>query len=118
MIQFIKDWLEPFHSVYFYPEIAAGCFLIYFVLYQRYPEKIGWLMWIPLPLSFSGSLAFFTWPTHPQAWNLVIFWSFVQWGLGIAVYSFADKYGWMDKFGVKVQKKIEDKTDGGADAIK
>jgi len=113
MVQFIKEWLEPFHSVYFYPEIAAGCFLLYFVLYQKYPDKVKWTVWAALPLSFSGSLAFFTWPQGGQAWNLVIFWSTVQWALGISAYSLADKYGWMDKIGSRIAAKAK----GDGDAI-
>lgn len=107
MIQVIVDWFTMMHGLFFYPEVAAGCFFVYFVLRQRWDTEGKWSILVPVPLSFIGMLAF-DWPNSPQGWSLAIFMSGLQWALGISFYSFADKYGWMDKFGSRIAKKIEE----------
>jgi len=113
MIQTILDALTLLHGVYFYPEVASACFLVYFVLRQRWDPEGKWSILVPLPLSLVGMLAF-SWPNSKQGWMLALFMTGMQWALGIAFYSFADKYGWMDRFGSRIAKKID--NGGGANA--
>lgn len=106
MIKLILDNLELLHGAYFYPEIAIVCFLVYFVLRQRWNPEGTWSILATIPLSLLGELAF-SWPTSKQGWSLALFMAAAQWGIGTAAYSLADKYGWMDRLGKRIARKID-----------
>ena len=86
----------------------------YFICRQRYGVE-KWAVWIPVVVSFAGQMAF-AWPKSVQDAFMCFTMGMIQAGLAIGAYSFLDKYGITDRVGRLVQKKIDDKAEGAADA--
>lgn len=106
MIEYLKNIWLTLNAIGFYPAVMLTGFGLYFILVQWLGmDKKKSAPWI-LIVSFVGQLAFVQPKTMFDIVN-VIFMGMAQAVAAIGIYSFADKYGLMDKFGKMIGRKIE-----------
>jgi hypothetical protein len=106
MFESIKNIWLTLNAIGFFPMVTITGFVLYFLMIQWFLVEKKLSAEFVLAVSFIGQLAF-DWPkTMPDIVN-VIFMSFAQAVAAIGLYSFADKYGLMDKIGKLIGRKIE-----------
>ena len=112
MLDSIKNVWLTLHAVNLFPEVAGAALAAYFI----FRHMMGWdarkAVWIPVGISFISQAAF-AWPKDAQGIFMCVTMGIFQAGVAMGLYSMADKYGWIDKVGRLVGKKIDEK--GGKD---
>lgn len=106
MLESIQNVYKLLWAVNLFPEVMLAALAAYFITRQRYDSSAKWAVWIPVGISFVGQLAF-DWPKNAQGWFTCFTMGWIQAGMALGIYSFADKYGLMDRAGKIVQKKMD-----------
>ena len=107
MLESIKNIWLTLNAIGFFPMVTITGFILYALMVQWFGADKKTSAEFVLLISFIGQLAF-DWPITMQDGINVIFMGFAQAVASIGLYSFADKYGLMDKIGRLIGKKIEE----------
>src|SRR3990172_8769793 len=107
MLESIKNIWLTLNAIGFFRMVTITGFILYALMVQWFGADKKTSAEFVLLISFIGQLAF-DWPITMQDGINVIFMGFAQAVASIGLYSFADKYGLMDKIGRLIGKKIEE----------
>lgn len=119
MLEEIRNVWLSLRGMNIYVEVIAAAFFAYFWLrgVKDINPKIA--TWIPFIVSLVGQVAYMVQDNlakHEPAMGtgdgiMALFMAFFTGGAASMVYSMADKYGWIDKIGNAVGKKMDSTTD-------
>jgi len=117
-MDFINDVIQYLIGIQLHPMVTLVVFMVIAIGRQRFEEveadvikkrKIGQhVLLIALAVSIVGQLALY-WPRTGQTAAICIFMSLAQIGVASFGYTYAEKWGIMDRVGKMVQKKMDDK---------
>jgi len=123
MPESIQNVIDYLIGVQLHPLVTLVTFIIIALGRQRFEEaetdparkrKIGqWVLCIASGFSVAGQLILY-WPKTGQTAAICAFMSIAQVGAASFIYTYAEKWGLMDRLGRMVQKKMDEK--GGSDA--
>ena len=112
MLESIKNIWQTLNAVGFFPAVTLTAFGLYFILIQWLKmDKRKAAPW-PMIVSFIGQLSL-AWPQDRPVVGIVpdvvniIYMGIAQAVAAVGIYSFADKYGLMDKLGGILGKKLD-----------
>lgn len=107
----IMNIWNTMRAVNLFPEVIALALGCYFIVKDKMGLDPRKATYVPLALAFIGQLAF-SWPKDAQDVVMDLTMGLLNSFLAIGLYSFADKFGLLDKLGKRAGKAI----DGGDDA--
>ena len=114
MFESLKNVWLSLRGMNFYLEVTAAAFVAYFWLRHIMDVDIKKVVWVPFLVSLIGQFAYGLQHTteikEPFGFDDVLmaaFMALLQGGLASMVYTMAEKYGWINKLGSLIGKKIE-----------
>ena len=118
MLEEIKNVWLSLRGMNIYLEVIVGAFFAYFWLRGVKDINPKVATWIPFLVSLVGQFAYEIQDNVARGQRIMnvadfvmaIFMAFFTGGAASMVYSMADKYGWIDKAGVAIGKKIPGDT--------
>lgn len=119
MIESIKNVWLTLRGMNIYLEVTLAAFAAYFWIRHMMEMDVKKAVWLPIIVCILGQAAYALKDiaTRNDHFGLddavmVLFMALFQAGIASMIYSIAEKYGWIDKLGAMVGKKI----DGGNNA--
>lgn len=115
MIEDFKNVFMTLRGMNIYLEVILGAFLAYFWLRGVKDMNPKLATWIPFGVALLGQFAYEIQDNVSKGqaimntadFIMALFMAFFTGGAASMVYSMADKYGWIDKVGVAIGKKID-----------
>ena len=111
MLEQIQNVWTTMRAVNLFPEVILLSLGAYFVAKDKMGIEASRATYVPLALAFIGQIAF-AWPKDLQDVFMDLTMGLVNSFLAIGLYSFADKFGLIDKLGKRAGQTI----DGGNNA--
>ena len=118
MLDIVKSVIDYLIGIQLHPLVSLVVFMVIAIGRQKWEEaepdptlrrkKGQWVLLVALWLSVLGQLALY-WPQTGQAAAICIFMALGQVGVSSFAYTYAEKWGVMDRVGRIVQKKLDDK---------
>jgi hypothetical protein len=114
MLESIKNVWLSLRGMNFYLEVTMAAFVAYFWLRHIMDIDIKKAVWVPFLVSLIGQFAYGL--QHAAEIKetfglddvlMAAFMALLQGGLASMAYSMAEKYGWIDRLGAMVGKKID-----------
>lgn len=125
MPEYIQNIIDYLIGIQLHPIVSLVVFIVIALGRQRWEEvevdrvkarRIGqWVLLVALAVSIVGQLAVY-WPKTGQGVAINLFMSLAQVGVASFVYTYAEKWGVMERLGRRVQKKLDEK--GGDPEVK
>jgi len=111
MLEQVQNIWLIMKAVNIFPEVILLSLGAYFVAKDKVGMDPSKATYVPMAIAFIGQMAF-AWPQNTQAVFMDLTMGLVNSFLAIGLYSFADKFGLIDKLGKRAGKTI----DGGDNA--